>query len=174
MIFNSIDFAIFLPIVFILYWFVTNKYLKLQNLLIVASSYLFYGWWDWRFLSLILFSTIVDYTVGQKLRNEERLTLVLKGDKTIVANSRKVYVNRTGNPGMATAGTGDVLTGIIASLIGQGYDVFDASQLGVYIHGLAGDIAAKKKGEHSMIASDIIEYLPDAFIKYNKEKGWNK
>ena len=113
-------------------------------------------------------------SIQKKLNNEGKLTLVLKGDKTIVANSRKVYVNRTGNPGMATAGTGDVLTGIIASLIGQGYDVFDASQLGVYIHGLAGDIAAKKKGEHSMIASDIIEYLPDAFIKYNKEKGWNK
>ena len=113
-------------------------------------------------------------SIQKKSNNEGKLTLVLKGDKTIVANSRKVYVNRTGNPGMATAGTGDVLTGIIASLIGQGYDVFDASQLGVYIHGLAGDIAAKKKGEHSMIASDIIEYLPDAFIKYNKEKGWNK
>ena len=112
-------------------------------------------------------------SIQKKLNNEGKLTLVLKGDKTIVANSRKVYVNRTGNPGMATAGTGDVLTGIIASLIGQGYDVFDASQLGVYIHGLAGDIAAKKKGEHSMIASDIIEYLPDAFIKYKKMKGRN-
>ena len=71
MLFNSIDFAIFLPIVFIFYWFVTNKNLKLQNFLIVAASYLFYGWWDWRFLSLILFSTIVDYTVGRKLRKEE-------------------------------------------------------------------------------------------------------
>ena len=71
MLFNSIDFAIFLPIVFILYWFVTNKNLKLQNFLIVATSYLFYGWWDWRFLSLILFSTMIDFTVGQKLGNEE-------------------------------------------------------------------------------------------------------
>jgi alginate O-acetyltransferase complex protein AlgI len=61
MFFNSIDFAIFLPIVFILYWFVTNNNLKLQNFLIVAASYLFYGWWDWRFLYLILFSTIADY-----------------------------------------------------------------------------------------------------------------
>ena len=113
-------------------------------------------------------------SIQKKLNNERRLILVLKGDKTIVADSDKVYVNRTGNPGMATAGTGDVLTGIIASLIGQGYDVFDASQLGVYIHGLAGDIAANKKGEPSMIASDIIEYLPDAFIKYNKTKGRNK
>ncbi len=71
MLFNSLDFAIFLPIVFILYWFVFNKNLKFQNLLIVASSYLFYGWWDWRFLSLILFSTIVDYSVGIKLSKEE-------------------------------------------------------------------------------------------------------
>lgn len=70
MLFNSIDFAIFLPIVFILYWFVTNKNLKLQNFLIVIASYIFYGWWDWRFLSLIIFSTIVDYSIGQKLRNE--------------------------------------------------------------------------------------------------------
>jgi len=64
MLFNSIDFAIFLPIVFALYWLLKNFNLKIQNLLIVAASYLFYGWWDWRFLSLILFSTIVDYTVG--------------------------------------------------------------------------------------------------------------
>lgn len=71
MLFNSIDFAIFLPIVFILYWFVTNKNLKLQNMLIVAASYVFYGWWDWRFLSLIVFSTIVDFTVGLSLKKEE-------------------------------------------------------------------------------------------------------
>ncbi len=74
MLFNSIDFAIFLPIVFILYWFVTDKNLKLQNFLIVVASYLFYGWWDWRFLSLIFFSTLVDYAVGRGLSNEENLT----------------------------------------------------------------------------------------------------
>ena len=71
MFFNSIDFAIFLPIIFILYWFVTNKNLKSQNLLIVISSYIFYGWWDWRFLSLILFSTIIDYLIGVRLSNQE-------------------------------------------------------------------------------------------------------
>ena len=71
MLFNSIDFAVFLPIVFILYWFVTDKNLSLQNLLIVVASYIFYGWWDWRFLSLILFSTIIDYSIGQNLFNEE-------------------------------------------------------------------------------------------------------
>jgi len=70
MLFHTLDFAIFLPIVFLLYWFVAQKNLKLQNALIVSASYVFYGWWDWRFLSLIIFSTIVDYLVGQKLRNE--------------------------------------------------------------------------------------------------------
>jgi len=71
MLFNSIEFAIFLPIVFALYWFVTNKNLKLQNLLIVGASYLFYGWWDWRFLSLIVFSTIVDFLLGLQLAKTE-------------------------------------------------------------------------------------------------------
>ena len=71
MLFNSLDFAIFLPIVFIFYLFVANKNLKLQNFLIVTASYLFYGWWNWRFLSLILLSTIIDFMVGNKLRNEE-------------------------------------------------------------------------------------------------------
>jgi alginate O-acetyltransferase complex protein AlgI len=71
MLFNSLDFAIFLPLVFSLYWFVINKNLKFQNLLLVISSYIFYGWWDYRFLSLIFFSTIVDYFVGRKLQNEE-------------------------------------------------------------------------------------------------------
>tara|TARA_R110002072_G_scaffold131586_5_gene271402 strand:+ start:7593 stop:9026 length:1434 start_codon:yes stop_codon:yes gene_type:complete len=67
MLFNSFDFAIFLPIVFILYWFVFHKSIKAQNLLLVVASYVFYGWWDWRFLFLILFSTLVDYTIGRAL-----------------------------------------------------------------------------------------------------------
>ena len=71
MLFNSLEFAVFLPIVFIIYWFVTNKNLKLQNLLIVAASYLFYGWWDWRFLSLIIFSTLVDFSIGLALEKQE-------------------------------------------------------------------------------------------------------
>lgn len=82
MLFNSIDFAIFLPIVFLLYWFLTNKNLKLQNFLIVAASYLFYGWWDWRFLSLILFSTFVDYSVGfgllkQNVQSRRKVLLLI-------------------------------------------------------------------------------------------------
>lgn len=64
MLFNSFEFLVFLPAAFVLYWFVFSKNLKMQNLVIVCLSYLFYGWWDWRFLGLILFSTVVDYTVG--------------------------------------------------------------------------------------------------------------
>lgn len=72
MLFNSFDFAVFLPIVFALYWFVSNKYLGFQNLLIVCASYVFYGWWDWRFLSLILLSSVVDYSIGHLLYKENR------------------------------------------------------------------------------------------------------
>ena len=72
MLFNSIEFAIFLPIVFLLYWFVFKKDLKAQNFFILTASYIFYGWWDWRFLSLIFFSSIIDYIVGIKLGKTEK------------------------------------------------------------------------------------------------------
>ena len=72
MLFNSLDFAIFLPIVFILYWFVFHKNIKGQNILIIVVSYVFYGWWDWRFLSLILISTFVDYYIGKQLQQEQK------------------------------------------------------------------------------------------------------
>jgi len=72
MLFNSIDFAIFLPIVFLLYWLVARNNLKSQNLLIVVASYIFYGWWDWRFLSLILFSTIIDFIIGLQLQTQDQ------------------------------------------------------------------------------------------------------
>ena len=72
MLFNSLDFAIFLPVVFLIYWFVAQKNLKLQNALIVLASYVFYGWWDLRFLSLVIFSTVVDYLIGQRLRTEDK------------------------------------------------------------------------------------------------------
>ena len=73
MLFNSIDFAIFLPLVFILYWFGTNKNLKVQNLFLLFASYVFYGWWDWRFLSLIIFSSLIDYLVGLGLAKHENV-----------------------------------------------------------------------------------------------------
>ncbi|MFC1635293.1 NAD(P)H-hydrate dehydratase [Planctomycetota bacterium] len=106
-------------------------------------------------------------------RQEQAVTLaqrtgsivVLKGAGTVVTNGERVYVNKTGNPGMATAGSGDVLTGVITALMGQGLSDFDAAVLGVYIHGLAGDIAAEKLGQVSLIATDIIEALGDAFLR---------
>jgi ADP-dependent NAD(P)H-hydrate dehydratase len=92
--------------------------------------------------------------------------IVLKGAGTVVTDGEKVYVNNTGNPGMATAGSGDVLTGVITALLGQGLSDFDAAVLGVYIHGLAGNIAAEKTGQISLIATDIAQALADAFMRY--------
>lgn len=90
--------------------------------------------------------------------------IVLKGAWSIVITPEgKCHFNPTGNPGMATGGSGDVLTGILTSLLAQGYSSKEACMLGVYIHGLAGDIAAEKTGEISMSASDIIEALPEAW-----------
>lgn len=88
--------------------------------------------------------------------------LVLKGRNTIVAGPKgELYENQTGNAGMATGGTGDVLTGMIAGFTAQGLDVFSASVLGVYFHGLAGDAAAREKGVLSLLASDLLKKLPE-------------
>lgn len=118
--------------------------------------------------------------VGKWINDEERLKLqtefsiknnlvvVLKGSNTSIAlPNGKVYFNSSGNPGMATAGSGDVLTGIITSLLAQGYSSENAAVLGVYLHGVAGDIVAENLGQESLIASDIIEALPQAY-------GWLK
>ena len=94
--------------------------------------------------------------------------VLLKGHNTIVTNGKKVYVNKTGNPGMATGGSGDILTGIIATFLAQGFSPFDSACLGAHIHGLAGDIACKKIGETSLVATDILDYLPDAFKRYSR------
>jgi hydroxyethylthiazole kinase-like uncharacterized protein yjeF len=96
---------------------------------------------------------------------DHHVTVMLKGFQTLVANpgSADVYRNSTGNPGMATAGSGDVLTGVIAALCGQGLEPFIATCAAVYLHGLAGDLAAKDKTQPGLIASDIIDYLPAAF-----------
>jgi NAD(P)H-hydrate epimerase len=97
---------------------------------------------------------------------EQSVVLVLKGHGTIVTDGRRAYVNTTGNPGMATGGTGDVLTGMIAALLGQGLAPFEAAQLGVHVHGLAGDLARDELGEVSVIASDLLHYLSKAFSKF--------
>ncbi len=96
------------------------------------------------------------------------MTLVLKGHKTLVVSpGKKLYVNTTGNPGMATAGTGDVLAGMVASFLVQGLKPHEAASYAVYFHGLAGDLAAREKTQPGMIASDIIEYLPKALNRKN-------
>lgn len=89
--------------------------------------------------------------------------VALKGAGTVVTDGDRLYVNTTGNPGMATAGSGDVLTGIVAALMGQGLSDLDATILGVYLHGRAGDIAATRLGQISLMATDIVEALPEAF-----------
>ncbi len=89
--------------------------------------------------------------------------VVLKGAGTVVTDGQQVYVNTSGNPGMATAGSGDVLTGVIAALIGQGLSLFDAAVLGAYVHGLAGNIAAAVHGQVSLMATDILDNLSAAF-----------
>jgi NAD(P)H-hydrate epimerase len=91
------------------------------------------------------------------------VVLVLKGHGTIVTDGRRLYHNSSGNPGMATGGTGDVLTGLIAALLAHGLDAFAAAQLGTHLHGLAGDLACADLGEACLIASDLLDYLPRAF-----------
>lgn len=94
--------------------------------------------------------------------------IVLKGHHTVVSDGGHVYVNNTGNPGMATGGSGDVLTGVIAALIGQGLSPYDAACLGVHVHGLSGDLAARELGQIAMIATDIIDFLPQALQTYGQ------
>ena len=101
---------------------------------------------------------------AQQFASEHSLTLVFKGAPTVSATSNgDVWINSTGNPGMATGGMGDVLTGVIAGLIAQSCSSETAAALGVYLHGLAGDIAAEALGMHGLIASDVLKAMPQAF-----------
>lgn len=105
--------------------------------------------------------------IAKEFATTYRVVVVLKGHRTVVANiDGELYVNDTGNPGMATAGCGDVLTGAIAGLLGQGLALFDAARLGVYLHGLSGDLAAEEVGEVGLIASDVLDRMPAAIEQY--------
>lgn len=112
------------------------------------------------------------YVIGQEairlqmeLSIDKKIIIVLKGANTSVSTpDGKLWINTAGNPGMATAGSGDVLSGVILGLLTQGFDPVNAAIAGVYVHSVAGDIAASKKGETSLIASDIISYLGEAFM----------
>lgn len=101
-----------------------------------------------------------------RLARESRAIVVLKGHRSVVTDAQTLYVNETGNPGMATGGMGDVLAGLIVSLLARGLGAFDAAVLGVFLHGFAGDLAAKHYGQESMKASDAIEMLPEAFLRH--------
>ncbi len=91
------------------------------------------------------------------------IVVALKGAGTIVTDGERVYVNITGNPGMATGGSGDVLTGVVAAMLGQGLPAFEAACLGTYAHGLAGDVARDQNGMIGLIAGDIVDALADTF-----------
>jgi len=125
-----------------------------------------------------------DRLFGDHPNNEERIltaiaiakkykvNIVLKGYKTLVTNGSSSFLNTTGNVGLAKGGSGDALTGIITSLLAQGYSAFEAAKIGVYIHGLAADIALKNQSVESMLITDVIECLGEAFkavMKYNKK-----
>lgn len=97
------------------------------------------------------------------------VVVVLKGHRTLVTDGRTQTINQTGNPGMATGGSGDVLTGLITALACQGLSLLDAARLGAYLHGLAGDLAAVELGQESLIASDLIRFLPQAFRRYHEQ-----
>jgi NAD(P)H-hydrate epimerase len=104
-----------------------------------------------------------------RLAKKHHLVVVVKGAHTMIVNSKgEICFNTTGNPGMATAGSGDVLTGIILGLLAQGYSSDSAARIGVYVHGLAGDIAFARRGAEALIASDIIENLGEAFKLLHK------
>ena len=108
--------------------------------------------------------------IALNFAKDNNVVIVLKGVPTVVATPQgEAYLNTTGNPGMASGGTGDVLTGIIAGFIAQGLDVKKAAILGVYVHGLAGDLASIEKGEAGMIAGDLLDQLPRAICNLTKK-----
>jgi len=105
--------------------------------------------------------------IAVEFAKKYRVVVVLKGHGTVVARyDGEAFVNETGNPGMASGGFGDVLTGMIAGLLGQGLELFDAARLGVYLHGLAGDMAARERGEIGLLASDLLDRIPLAIRQY--------
>ncbi len=116
-----------------------------------------------RLLGVERFATAERESLAKQFAKRTGAVVLLKGHRTVITDGSRVALNTTGNPGMATGGTGDVLTGVIAALLGQGLGAFEAAQLGAYVHGLAGDLAAAELGEVSMIASDLVRFLPEAW-----------
>lgn len=103
-----------------------------------------------------------------EMAGKYNLVIVLKSAKTIIVNEEKIFINTTGNAGLAKGGSGDALTGIITAFLAQGYAPFTAAKMGVYIHGLAADITLKRQSMESMLITDVIEHLGEAFKKIMK------
>ena len=104
--------------------------------------------------------------VAVAFARKHNVVVALKSRHTVVTDGQRLSVNQTGNPGMAKAGMGDVLFGVIAAMRAQGFDSFEAAQLGVYLHGLAGDMVCARMGETGMLATDVIEELPHACMRH--------
>lgn len=105
-------------------------------------------------------------TLAVNLARETGAVVLLKGMGTVVTDGKQVRVNKTGNPGMATGGSGDVLSGLLGALLGQGMGALDAAVLAAHLHGLAGDIAAEDFTQAGMVASDLADYLPAAMARH--------
>jgi NAD(P)H-hydrate epimerase len=99
-------------------------------------------------------------TAAEEFSREYGCVLLLKGHNTVITDGNQTYINPTGNPGMAVGGSGDVLSGIIVSLIGQGIDPLKAAACGAWLHGAAGDICANEIGQYGMLPTDMVEALP--------------
>lgn len=108
---------------------------------------------------------------AKEFARKHKIVLIVKGAYTMIFSEDEIYINSTGNPGMGTAGSGDTLSGILAGLTAQGYAPKSAALLGVYIHGLAGDLATNHLGQESVMASDIISFLPEALRQIQKNNG---
>ncbi len=111
-----------------------------------------------------------DDMLRDALDRAPRITLVVKGKNTLVGKKGAVFTNDTGNPGMATAGSGDVLSGVVAALLAAGLSPWDAARLGVHLHGRAGDLAAARLGAPLLIATDILEQVPAAIVERMKHE----
>jgi len=97
---------------------------------------------------------------AKRFAGEYGCILLLKGHETVISDGKETYVNQTGNPGMAVGGSGDVLSGIIVSLLGQGIEPLKAAACGAWLHGRAGDICAERIGQYGMLPTDMVEVLP--------------
>jgi NAD(P)H-hydrate epimerase len=109
--------------------------------------------------------------LARHLAASRRIVIALKGHRTLVTDGVRSFHNTTGNPGMASGGSGDVLTGLITAMMCQGLEPFDAARLACHVHGLAGDLAAEQLGQTSLIASDLVQYLPQAFLRLEGNGG---